>query len=141
MAAESTRRPTAEWDLHIVAVSGWMRGLAGAELVGPDGPRGDLRGRPQTGGRLWSTAGAGRGARRSGFHRVLRSTLAHAALCRAVQGRRDEAMALLTELDEDWRRTRMIPFAEWVPASGTSPGCSARTRPGWCGSARPGATG
>ncbi|MFJ6196306.1 adenylate/guanylate cyclase domain-containing protein, partial [Micromonospora sp. NPDC092111] len=27
MATESTRRPTAEWDLHIVAVSGWMRAL------------------------------------------------------------------------------------------------------------------
>ena len=31
--------------------------------------------------------GASVAARRSGFHRVLRSTLAHAALCRAVQGR------------------------------------------------------
>ncbi|MDG4805366.1 adenylate/guanylate cyclase domain-containing protein [Micromonospora sp. WMMD1120] len=108
MAAESTRRPTAEWDLHIVAVSGWMRGLAGerdgsadADEAGPD---------------LVERALVA--ARRSGFHRVLRSTLAHAALCRAVQGRRDDAMALLTELDEDWRRTRMIPFAEWVPAVG-----------------------
>ncbi|MEU4553246.1 adenylate/guanylate cyclase domain-containing protein [Micromonospora violae] len=110
MAAESTRRPTAEWDLHIVAVSGWMRGLAGAaEPDGTAGPAG-------TGGDLVERALVA--ARRSGFHRVLRSTLAHAALCRAVQGRRDEAMALLTELDEDWRRTRMIPFAEWVPAVG-----------------------
>ncbi|MEV5693950.1 AAA family ATPase [Micromonospora globbae] len=110
MAAESTRRPTAEWDLHIVAVSGWMRGLRTArpvdasEPAAGDGP--DLVERAVV------------AARRSGFHRVLRSTLAHAALCRAVQGRRDEAMALLTELDEDWRRTRMIPFAEWVPAVG-----------------------
>ncbi|MFJ6196305.1 hypothetical protein [Micromonospora sp. NPDC092111] len=57
-------------------------------------------------------------ARRSGFHRVLQSTLAHAALCQAVRGRRTEAMRLLVELDEDWGRTRMIPFAEWVPAVG-----------------------
>jgi hypothetical protein len=107
MAVESTRRPTAEWDLHIVAVSGWMRGL---RAVAPTGaPRDD-------GPDLVEQALVA--ARRSGFHRVLRSTLAHAALCRAVQGRRDEAMALLTELDEDWRRTRMIPFAEWVPAVG-----------------------
>ncbi|MET7669958.1 ATP-binding protein [Micromonospora luteifusca] len=109
MAAESTRRPTAEWDLHIVAVSGWMRGLAGAEsgrAAGPGGAGADL------------VEQALVAARRSGFHRVLRSTLAHAALCRAVQGRRDEAMELLTELNEDWRRTRMIPFAEWVPAVG-----------------------
>ncbi|MGK5741948.1 ATP-binding protein [Micromonospora sp. URMC 103] len=109
MAAESTRRPTAEWDLHIVAVSGWMRGLGAVRPVGPPEPGGD-------GLDLVERALAA--ARRSGFHRVLRSTLAHAALCRAVEGRRDEAMALLSELDEDWRRTRMIPFAEWVPAVG-----------------------
>ncbi|MFE9919011.1 adenylate/guanylate cyclase domain-containing protein [Micromonospora sp. NPDC005553] len=115
MAAESTRRPTAEWDLHIVAVSGWMRGLAGAEMVGPDGPD-DTAGSDAPGGDLVEQALVA--ARRTGFHRVLRSTLAHAALCRAAQGRRDEAMALLTELDEDWQRTRMIPFAEWVPAVG-----------------------
>ncbi|MEH0937368.1 ATP-binding protein [Micromonospora psammae] len=102
MAAESTRRPTAEWDLHIVAVSGWMRALRTPPGVGePD-----------------HVARALAAARRSGFHRVLRSTLAHAALCRAVRGLRDEAMDLLVELDEDWRRTRMIPFAEWVPAVG-----------------------
>ncbi|MDO3704576.1 adenylate/guanylate cyclase domain-containing protein [Micromonospora sp. C28SCA-DRY-2] len=102
MADGATQGPTAEWDTHIVAVSGWIRAL-GAE---PD----------PTGSDLLEKALAA--ARRSGFHRVLRVTLAHAALCRAVQGRRDEAMALLTELDEDWRQTRMIPFAEWVPAVG-----------------------
>ncbi|MEW2143698.1 adenylate/guanylate cyclase domain-containing protein [Micromonospora vinacea] len=121
MAAESTRRPTAEWDLHIVAVSGWMRGLAGAELVPPAGAD-ESAGPGETAMPVGATGDlieqALLAARRSGFHRVLRSTLAHAALCRAVQGRRDEAMALLTELDDDWRRTRMIPFAEWVPAVG-----------------------
>ncbi|MET7750953.1 adenylate/guanylate cyclase domain-containing protein [Micromonospora sp. NPDC005367] len=109
MATESTRRPTAEWDLHIVAVSGWMRGLRAARPGRDIEPAGD-------GADLVEQAVLA--ARRSGFHRVLRSTLAHAALCRAVEGRRDEAMALLTELDEDWRRTQMIPFAEWVPAVG-----------------------
>ncbi|PZF95090.1 ATP-binding protein [Micromonospora deserti] len=102
MADGSTRRPTAEWDLHIVAVSGWIRALRAEP--GPAGP--DL------------VDQALAAARRSGFHRVLRSTVAHAALCRAVQGRREEAAGLLAELDEDWRRTRMIPFAEWVPAVG-----------------------
>ncbi|WP_435055002.1 ATP-binding protein [Micromonospora aurantiaca (nom. illeg.)] len=104
MAEGSTRRPTDEWDLHIVAVSGWIRALG-------DDPAG-----PGTGEDLVDQALVA--ARRSGFQRVLRSTLAHAALCRAVQGRRDETMALLTELDEDWRQTKMIPFAEWVPAIG-----------------------
>ncbi|MEV4482190.1 adenylate/guanylate cyclase domain-containing protein [Micromonospora coxensis] len=106
MADESTRRPTAEWDLHIVAVSGWMRQLR----ADADAPAGD--GEPDL------VARAVAAARRSGFHRVLRSTLAHAALCRAVRGLREESMQLLTELDEDWRRSRMIPFAEWVPAVG-----------------------
>ncbi|MFG3602005.1 ATP-binding protein [Micromonospora chersina] len=106
MAEGSTRRPTDEWDLHIVAVSGWIRALGDAP---PDGGTED-------GADLVDQALVA--ARRSGFHRVLRSTVAHAALCRAVQGRRDEALALLAELDADWRRTRMIPFAEWVPAVG-----------------------
>ncbi|WP_434744056.1 ATP-binding protein [Micromonospora sp. SH-82] len=106
LADESTRRPTAEWDLHIVAVSGWMRALR----TGP-GDGGD----PTADAHLEQALSA---ARRSGFHRVLHSTLAHAALCRAVQGRRVEALRLLVELDEDWRRTRMIPFAEWVPTVG-----------------------
>ncbi|WP_089157262.1 ATP-binding protein [Micromonospora sp. NBS 11-29] len=103
MAEGATRRPTDEWDMHIVAISGWIRALG-------DGPAAD------DGPDLVDQALVA--ARRSGFHRVLRSTLAHAALCRAVQGRRDESLALLAELDEDWRRTRMIPFAEWVPAVG-----------------------
>ncbi|WP_307799499.1 AAA family ATPase [Micromonospora antibiotica] len=169
LGTESTRLPTAEWDLHIVAISGWMRALRADDppthptarpparppagqpahpLVpiqpGPadEGPRASAPTRhtpsgPGTSGPEAPDAGAagpGSGdagaddhdlvsralvaARRSGFHRVLQSTLAHAALCRAVRGRRDEAMRLLVELDEDWGRTRMIPFAEWVPAVG-----------------------
>ncbi|MFF5172026.1 ATP-binding protein [Micromonospora sp. NPDC000089] len=112
-AAESVRRPTtAEWDLHIVAVSGWMRALRG------DAPGGLAAADRSAPGEPDHVARALVAARRSGFHRVLRSTLAHAALCRAVSGQRDEARALLAELDEDWRRTRMIPFAEWAPAVG-----------------------
>ncbi|WP_229400265.1 ATP-binding protein [Micromonospora okii] len=110
LVAESTRRPTGEWDLHIVAVSGWLRALRGDPEPAPD-PGGGESGMDQVGRAVVA-------ARRSGFHRVLRSTLAHAALCRAVQGRADEALRLLAELDEDWRRSRMIPFAEWVPAIG-----------------------
>ncbi|MEU7977499.1 adenylate/guanylate cyclase domain-containing protein [Micromonospora sp. NPDC049081] len=169
LGTESTRLPTAEWDLHIVAISGWMRALRADDppthptarpparppagqpahpLVpiqpGPadEGPRASAPTRHTPSGPGTSgpeapdaeAAGPGSGdagaddhdlvsralvaARRSGFHRVLQSTLAHAALCRAVRGRRDEAMRLLVELDEDWGRTRMIPFAEWVPAVG-----------------------
>jgi hypothetical protein len=56
-------------------------------------------------------------ARQSGFHRPLRSATANAALCRAVQGRADEAQALLTELDQDWRSAISLPSAEWVSAA------------------------
>jgi hypothetical protein len=56
-------------------------------------------------------------ARRSGFHRVLRSTLSQAALCRALQGRHPEAVDLLAELDEDWSSTTMIAFGEWVTSA------------------------
>ncbi|MFG1952511.1 ATP-binding protein [Micromonospora sp. NPDC048830] len=125
LVAESTRRPTAEWDLHIVAVSGWMRTLreepepATAEQPAAGRPAaGPAPDAPEQGAGTDQVARAVAAARRSGFHRVLRSTLAHAALCRAVQGRAEEALRLLTELDDDWRKTRMIPFAEWVPAVG-----------------------
>ncbi|WKU08520.1 adenylate/guanylate cyclase domain-containing protein [Micromonospora sp. HUAS LYJ1] len=153
LGTESTRLPTAEWDLHIVAVSGWMRALRadsapttdgsdpGTPTPGATAPDGPDPGATDPGAADAGTGVAGAGAtggadavggavgqdlvahalvaaRRSGFHRVLQSTLAHAALCRAVGGRREEAMQLLVELDEDWSRTRMIPFAEWVPAVG-----------------------
>lgn len=115
LVAEWIRRPTAEWDLHLVAASGWMRALRDEPEPAPGSERADGSTRGDGEDQVaWAVAAA----RRSGFHRVLRSTLAHAAFCRAVQGRADEALALLTELDEDWRQTRMIPFAEWVPAIG-----------------------
>ncbi|MFC7548399.1 adenylate/guanylate cyclase domain-containing protein [Plantactinospora sp. GCM10030261] len=101
--AEFTSRPTAEWDLHIVAVSGWMR---------------VLRGDPPPAGVDDEVDRVLSAARRSGFHRVVCSTLAQAALCRAVQGRADSALELLAELAADWRQTRMIAFMEWVAAAG-----------------------
>jgi class 3 adenylate cyclase len=102
-ATASLGRPTAEWDLHLVAVSGWLRVL-----------REEPFGGQSTGDEIDQAVVA---ARRSGFHRVLRSTLAHAALCRALQGRRDETAQLLAELDENWSQTTMLAFGEWVPAA------------------------
>jgi hypothetical protein len=97
------RRPTDEWDLHAIAIGAWMRVLRGEPVEGePDDPIEIV---------LSS-------ARRSGFHRVLRSAVAHSALCRALQGRTDEACSLLDELDRDWAQTRMIGFGEWVAATG-----------------------
>ncbi len=98
-AAASMRLPTAEWDLHVVAQSAWVRVLRGDEVADPEIER------------------ALAAARRTGFHRPLLSTLAHSALCRALQGRPDEARALLDELAEDWRKTTMLACGDWVAAA------------------------
>ncbi|MEV6969720.1 adenylate/guanylate cyclase domain-containing protein [Hamadaea sp. NPDC051192] len=92
------RRPTEEWDLHAIAIGAWMRVLRGepVEIDGEDPIETVLI-----------------GARRSGFHRVLRSALAHAALCRVLQNRTEEAQALLDELEQDWSQTEMMTFCEW----------------------------
>jgi class 3 adenylate cyclase len=96
------RRPTGEWDLHAIAIGAWMRVMRGE-------PVGNLSEDP-----IESVL---EGARRSGFHRVLRSALAHAALCRALQGRHAEARGLLGELERDWAQTEMMAFGEWVAAA------------------------
>jgi class 3 adenylate cyclase len=93
------RRPTSEWDPHPVLVSAWIR---------------ELRGEEADEAVIDSVL---RSARQSGFHRPLRSATANAALCRAVQGRRDEARMLLHELEADWRGAIALPSAEWVSAA------------------------
>ncbi|WP_376776265.1 AAA family ATPase [Allocatelliglobosispora scoriae] len=99
--AAAMRRPTVEWDLHTVTLAAWIRVLRGELDPAENDP----------------VAEAILAARRSGFHRILRSTVAHAALCRVLQGRKDEARDLLDELDEDWSATRMIATGEWVAAA------------------------
>jgi class 3 adenylate cyclase len=93
-------RPTAEWDLSVVVQAAWLRELRGEDV-----------GRQEV-------AEAVAAAQRSGFHRVLLGTLANAALFHVIGGCNADAAAALRELEADWRRTRMIAFAEWVtPAS------------------------
>jgi class 3 adenylate cyclase len=103
--AATLRLPTAEWDLHLVAVSGWLR------VLRCEPPASSAESGTRGADAVAQAIGA---ARRSGFHRVLFSTLAHAALCRALQGRPSEAAELLTELDEDWSGTTMLAFGEWA---------------------------
>ncbi len=95
---EVMRRPTAEWDLYVVVQSMWLRALRGQDV---DDAAVD---------RAVATA------KRGGFHRVLLATLAHATLCRALQGRTERAWELLESLEEDWAGTHMLAFAEWVIA-------------------------
>jgi class 3 adenylate cyclase/tetratricopeptide (TPR) repeat protein len=92
--------PTAEWNLQIRGVRGWMRAL-----------RGDARGAEE------DVAQALRTARSSGFWRLKWTALAHSALCHAVLDQPDESAAMLRELGQGWRRMRTIASAEWVAAA------------------------
>jgi hypothetical protein len=92
------RRPTVEWDLYVVVQSMWLRALRGEDV---DDAAVD---------RAVATA------QRGGFHRVLLATLAHATLCRVLQGSTEQAWELLGALEEEWAETDMLPFAEWVIA-------------------------
>jgi hypothetical protein len=98
----SVDRPIAEWDLHVIPQSAWLRELRG-EPVGAD-----------------EVDRAVLAAKRGGFHRILLSTLAHTALYHAVRGYRAEAVAALAVLEADWVTTRMIAFGEWVSAASSA---------------------
>jgi hypothetical protein len=95
-AAASMRRPTAEWELHLVPQRGWLQ---------------VLRDEPVDDEAIDRAVAA---ARRGGFHRVLLYTLAHAALCRTLQDRMDRAVALMDAVEEDWSGTGILPLAEFV---------------------------
>ncbi|GHJ45017.1 hypothetical protein Cs7R123_23590 [Catellatospora sp. TT07R-123] len=98
--SETMRTNAAEWDPTSVLTSSWIR---------------VLRGEPTDDDAIEQVLHL---ARRSGFHRVLRGAAAHAALCRALQGRAEEAVSLLGELDRDWRARVMLPYGEWAAAAG-----------------------
>jgi hypothetical protein len=92
--------PTAEWNLQIRGVRGWMRAL-----------RGDHTGAAQDAALALTTA------RSSGFWRLKWTALAHGALCHALLDQRADSEAMLRELGEGWRRMRTIASGEWVAAA------------------------
>ncbi|MDI1466351.1 adenylate/guanylate cyclase domain-containing protein [Catellatospora sp. KI3] len=98
--SETMRTDAAEWDANSVLASSWIR---------------VLRGEPTDDEAIEKVLHLARG---SGFHRVLRGAAAHAALCRAMQGRTEQALCLLTELDQDWRARVTLPYGEWAAAAG-----------------------
>jgi ATP/maltotriose-dependent transcriptional regulator MalT len=55
-------------------------------------------------------------ARGSGFHRPLWTTLGNGALCRALQGRLDEAAELISELAKVCGQVPMLVSGEWSAA-------------------------
>ncbi len=98
--AKTMRLPSAEWDPEAVLATAWLQVIRGEE------PNDDA---------VMSVLNS---ARHSGFHRPLRSAVAHTALYRALQGRMDEAGELLAELDTDYRIAVSLPFGEWAVAAG-----------------------
>ncbi|HLV58142.1 MAG TPA: adenylate/guanylate cyclase domain-containing protein [Natronosporangium sp.] len=57
-------------------------------------------------------------ARDGAFHRPLWTALGMASLCRALQGRADEAVKLVGELVASWGPMAVIPSGAWVCAAG-----------------------
>jgi ATP/maltotriose-dependent transcriptional regulator MalT len=55
------------------------------------------------------------------------AALGHGALCRALQGRLDEAEALLVELAKSWRDVRALVSGEWIDVTAHAAFLSGRT--------------
>jgi hypothetical protein len=89
---------TAVWDLQLPALRSWIQVLRGEDPC--DAVLKTLE-----------------HARKSGFRRLLRCAVAHGALCRVLQGERDEATELLRELEENWRAEPVWPSREWLAAA------------------------
>jgi len=97
--ARIMRRPSSDWDPNSVITSAWLQVIRGET--------------PNDAAALSMLESA----RQTGFHRPLRSAVAHVALYRALQGRLPEATELLSELDADYREAVSLPFGEWAAAA------------------------
>ncbi|NLU77449.1 AAA family ATPase [Micromonospora sp. HNM0581] len=106
--------PTGSWDMQVRGLRSCLLVLRGQPV--PPGPPGD--GSPAGTPQCDDVAAALDIARRSGFHRPHWTMLAMGALCRAVQGRVDEAAALIDELAESWTAVPALASGEWIAAAG-----------------------
>ncbi|MEV2240247.1 adenylate/guanylate cyclase domain-containing protein [Micromonospora sp. NPDC049891] len=105
--------PTGSWDMQVRGLRSCLLVLRGQPV--PPGPSAD-QSPPGTPPRD-DVAAALDFARRSGFHRLHWTMLAMGALCRAVQGRVDEAAALVDELAESWTAVPALASGEWIAAA------------------------
>jgi class 3 adenylate cyclase len=94
------------WDLQVRGMRGCFRLLRGQPL--PGSPHAD------------DVAEVLRIARGTGFHRPLWVALANGALCRALQGRRKEAVELLAELAETRGQVPALVSGHWSAAAATA---------------------
>jgi predicted ATPase/class 3 adenylate cyclase len=111
-AAAFVDTPTGRWDMQIRGIRSCVCVLRGTAL--PGGSAND------------DVADALALGRDSGFHRVHWTACAHAALCRALQGRPAEAAKLIDELVSTWRPVRALTSGEWVGAAAYAAALSGR---------------
>jgi class 3 adenylate cyclase len=95
--------PGGEWDLQTRGLCAWVRMLRAEPDAGCADPD-----------EIDDLLAAGR---RSGFRRLQWTALGHGALCRALQGRLNDAEALLIELAKTWGDVRAIASGEWIDAA------------------------
>ncbi|MFF5216250.1 ATP-binding protein [Micromonospora sp. NPDC000442] len=105
--------PTGSWDMQVRGLRSCLLVLRGQPV--PPGPPAD--GSPTGTPPRDDVAAALDTARRSGFHRLHWTMLAMGALCRAVQGRLDEAAALVDELAGSWTAVPALASGEWIAAA------------------------
>lgn len=99
------------WDVQVRGIRAYLRVLRGEPVPGERRPE-RLGEAP-----IDDVSDAIATARRSGFHRLRWTTLGLGALCRALQGRREEATRLLDELAESWCQVPALASGEWIPAA------------------------
>ncbi|HEY0697610.1 MAG TPA: adenylyl cyclase, partial [Micromonospora sp.] len=116
--------PTGGWDMQVRGLRACLRVLRGEPVPGdrpvpgqrtadrPGGVAGQ-RSRPP----VDDITDALAAARGGGFHRPHWTTLGMAALCRALQGRSEEAAALLDELADSWSAVPALASGEWIAAA------------------------
>ncbi|WP_176733754.1 ATP-binding protein [Micromonospora peucetia] len=106
--------PTGSWDMQVRGLRSCLLVLRG-ERVPPAHSHSD-----DDAAATFSddVAAALDAARRGGFHRPHWTMLGMGALCRALQGRHEEATALIDELADSWSAVPAIASGEWIAAAG-----------------------
>lgn len=118
--------PTGRWDMQVRGLRSCLRVLRGEPLPGDTVAAQPARPASYVPHQRLDALGASEGddvtqaldtARRSGFHRLHWTTLGMGGLCRALQGRHEEAAELLAELAESWSGVPALASGEWISAA------------------------
>ena len=120
--------PAGRWDMHIRGLRSCLRVLRGQPVPRRPAPRApaasettassDATPHALPAAEADDVTDAVETGRRSGFHRLHWTALSFGALCRALQGRHEEATALLRELATSWSAVPALASGEWIGAAG-----------------------